>query len=902
MSEFVPSRLAPEPRIALLVLGMHRSGTSAFARVLNQLGAGLPKNLLPPSEANTAGHWEPERLVQLNETILGDMLSGWDDWAPIEFNRLSPAKRAEHSAHLQQEILSEFQGHQLFVLKDPRISRLAPLYLEALSAMQIEPRIVLPIRNPLAVAASLMSRNHIDASTAQLFWLRYVLDSENSTRGLRREFVEYEALMRDWRAVSAQLRDALDLPIAEPELEVQSEIDKFLQQDLQHFNATNDQLDADPSVLPWVRDAYRALIALSRDESDAKARAALDGVAAAFDDETRLFAPLAARMRGDSLRAHYRVWELEQETERQKQETTQAQGALAEAQRALADASRALSDFEHMLSNTKRELADTQRVLVETEQKSAAQLQAANEATERTAKERDVLAGDLLLREGRIAELGRALEKAHADIEYVRQSYLQSTSWKITAPLRALTSLARGIKTEPAANPANASSQMPVNGLLRALKFHGAHGAISKALHVARTRGALAMLRQGLKTIQLHAAAGHRAADAGPQQFLDERLEFTVQLGQRPAPALPSDPSVLIISETDLDQCIRYRIRNKIETFEAHGVRAGYGDIRDLFGSLSEMQFYRTLLIYRAPMHDLFMTYHNEARRLGMSILYDLDDPIFDASVLGGNANLKAIESHYRTGQLRDTSRFRQAMEASDYLLASTPGLADLMRRSVPGKDVFVWRNTADQRSLKVGASISAHSPRTSERTLIGYFSGSLAHEADFDQAAGALATILRQRPETDLLLFGHTRPRAELNAFGERIQTEKFSDYERYLEAVARCDVVIIPLVDDAFNRCKSVVRYLDAAIVQTPVIASAVGDYAELVRHGETGWLARSKADWAPLLDAVCADTRLRQSVGRRAREFVEAEFSTTSNMPDLSSELRSLVFGDARAHPDR
>lgn len=882
--EFAVSQLDPKPRIALLVLGMHRSGTSAVARFLSQLGAGLPKHLLAPSDGNQAGHWEPERIVQLNDAILGDLLSGWDDWSAIDLDALSALKRKSHIERIGAELSAEYHDQEVFVLKDPRICRLAPLYLEALDAQKIEPRIVATVRNALSVIASLKARNNIDLTTGQLFWLRHVLDAERATRGVARLFLDYERLLADWRGAAQRVLGELNLPLPEPEPTAASSIDAFLTQDLQHHHATASEADSSPDLLPWVRDAYRALRQLEQNEKDGEGRRALDRIAADFNADAKLFAPLAARMRGDSLRAHYRVWELEQSEQNARNELKRLGEGRENLAKELDAARQALGEAEQSLTATRLDLSIAQAARTTAE------------------SERDVLAGDALRAQAARAELGRELHKAHADIEYVRQSFLQSTSWKITAPLRAVMSLARNFRAGPRARASAPEAPGRFGGLLRAVRFHGARGAILKAAHIARTQGVGAMLRQGAKTIRLHAAAAQHAADSGPHQFLDERLEFAVQLGHRPAPSTPAEPSVYIISETDLDQCIRYRIRNKIETLEANDVRAAYGDLRDLYGSLSEMQFYRTLLIYRAPMHDLFMTYHDEARRLGMTILYDLDDPIFDPSVLGGNANLKVIESHYRTGQLRDTQRFRHAMEACDYLLASTPALAELMQRAAPAKPALVWRNVADRNSLLIGASIRARRAPRAGRLLVGYFSGSLAHEADFELALNGLTGLMAKRPEIDLLLFGHVRPRRQLAAFGHRVRTERFSHYDRYLEAVAECDVVVVPLVDNPFNRCKSVVRYLDAALVQTPVIASAVGDYAELVRHGENGWLARTELDWRNLLDAACADPDMRERVGRNAREFVEANFATVSHRPELPAELGALLFGDERAPAGR
>lgn len=70
-------------RRALVVLGMHRSGTSAAARVFSLLGAELPQNLLPPTEGNASGYWEPAALVAAHDSLLAELDSRWDDLCPL---------------------------------------------------------------------------------------------------------------------------------------------------------------------------------------------------------------------------------------------------------------------------------------------------------------------------------------------------------------------------------------------------------------------------------------------------------------------------------------------------------------------------------------------------------------------------------------------------------------------------------------------------------------------------------------------------------------------------------------------------------------------------------------------------------------------------------------------------
>src|SRR2546430_7862103 len=66
-----------------LVMGMHRSGTSAVTRVLNLLGLRLPRDLLSPAKSNELGFWEGREVVALNDNILLGLNRDWADPKPL---------------------------------------------------------------------------------------------------------------------------------------------------------------------------------------------------------------------------------------------------------------------------------------------------------------------------------------------------------------------------------------------------------------------------------------------------------------------------------------------------------------------------------------------------------------------------------------------------------------------------------------------------------------------------------------------------------------------------------------------------------------------------------------------------------------------------------------------------
>ena len=222
-------------RCCILVLGTHRSGTSALTRVINLLGAALPKNLMPPAPNNNeAGFWEPQNLWLLHDRMLREAGSRWDDWRKLDLGIFSPERLDFHKSEIRRLIEEEFGDAPLFVLKDPRICRFVPLYQDILGDMGIDLKYVLIHRHPLAVEASLRVRDQLPQACSQLLWLRYVLEAEKTTRGCMRKFLSYEALMADDGRHVKELARALAMTWPERSADPLAKIRSSLRQELQH--------------------------------------------------------------------------------------------------------------------------------------------------------------------------------------------------------------------------------------------------------------------------------------------------------------------------------------------------------------------------------------------------------------------------------------------------------------------------------------------------------------------------------------------------------------------------------------------------------------------------------------------------------------------------------------------
>ncbi|MFD2055894.1 hypothetical protein ACFSQT_23360 [Mesorhizobium calcicola] len=253
-------------RTAIIVVGMHRSGTSALARMFSLLGASLPRNLNPAGLGNETGHWEPEAAVRLNDEILGLAESPVNDVQGPSGEWLQRPAAQAFVDRLKDLIVEEYGDDPLFVLKDPRISLLFPLWRAALAKLEIRCVAVVISRNPVEVALSLAKRQGQGGDWQSwpldrggLLWLRYNLAAEEHTRDVDRAFCDYSTLLDDWRSVARRLGDELNIAWPKSIPDAAAEIDGFLSRELWHHQEPED-LDCRQGVWSaWIAPIFSEL-------------------------------------------------------------------------------------------------------------------------------------------------------------------------------------------------------------------------------------------------------------------------------------------------------------------------------------------------------------------------------------------------------------------------------------------------------------------------------------------------------------------------------------------------------------------------------------------------------------------------------------------------------------------
>lgn len=268
-------------RNAILVLGMHRSGTSCLTKVLGLRGAALPKRCLPLSENNQTGYWESSEILAIHEEILASVSSTWHDVSRFPRSWYGSELAAAFRQRLVAALNDEFDAAPLFVVKDPRACRLVELWLSVLDELNANPLIVIPVRNPLEVAASLRVRNGLDETQSLLLWLGHFLYAEKDSRGVKRCFVAYDELLGDWPRAIDRIERTLAISPSHDSRTADIEIEQFLRPELRNHHFEESATYPATRTAQWARAAHHWALGAIAGRPPSFAR--IDAVRAAFE-------------------------------------------------------------------------------------------------------------------------------------------------------------------------------------------------------------------------------------------------------------------------------------------------------------------------------------------------------------------------------------------------------------------------------------------------------------------------------------------------------------------------------------------------------------------------------------------------------------------------------------------
>jgi hypothetical protein len=207
------SAASPASGKLVVVLGMHRSGTTAIVRAMVALGAELGERVRAPA-AGVADHgfFEDFDVAQINQELLAAAGVPWHTVGDIGLDRIAPAQLDALRARAADTLREKCTG-RTFALKDPRLARLMPFWQPVFEQIGVPVVYVIAVRNPVSVARSLAKRDDMAEAQAYALWLAHVVPALRETQRKARAFVDYDRMMDDPAGELSRLASTLQMQV-----------------------------------------------------------------------------------------------------------------------------------------------------------------------------------------------------------------------------------------------------------------------------------------------------------------------------------------------------------------------------------------------------------------------------------------------------------------------------------------------------------------------------------------------------------------------------------------------------------------------------------------------------------------------------------------------------------------
>ena len=366
-------------------------------------------------------------------------------------------------------------------------------------------------------------------------------------------------------------------------------------------------------------------------------------------------------------------------------------------------------------------------------------------------------------------------------------------------------------------------------------------------------------------------------------EYVAEKTDYPVSILEdiiNKFKAVPREQYILLIDgvENIIPQCTRYRVLNKAEQLRKHGFEVMVTNLSDF--QLSMAQNASHIIIYRSPISPELLRLCHMAQDYGKPIFYDIDDLVFDTVYTDQLSYTQGLNSVEKGNYDAGVRNYGYMLENCDGAITSTNQLQEELYKYQ--SKVLLNRNLASDDLIAISSQYIKDYSQTSDIVKIGYFSGSISHNENFELIKPAIKQLLTKYSNVQLHIVGILDIPQDMKPFENQIVTHDYVDWDKLPALISEVDINLAPLVDSIFNRAKSEIKWIEAALVKVPTVASKIGAFSDAVVNGETGLLATDD-QWFDKLEALVLSPELRQKIADAAYRAV-LENCTLSKKDDM------------------
>ena len=346
---------------------------------------------------------------------------------------------------------------------------------------------------------------------------------------------------------------------------------------------------------------------------------------------------------------------------------------------------------------------------------------------------------------------------------------------------------------------------------------------------------------------------------------------------------------VLFINGCYLPHPSRYRVTHQREQLWAGNVSNNEVFYTDL--TLEMVRMYRVFVFFRCPYTDLIGEFIVRAKENHKVVLYDIDDLMIDRDYTKTIKYLNTMSESELNSYYEGIDLNQKTLQMCDGAITTTERMAEELKKYVP--EVYINRNVASEEMLKLSEEALKNRQVAEDKKIrMGYFSGSITHNDDIQMILPVIVRLMKKYKDINLVISGELTLPSELKEFAERVETTPFGDWRKLPELIASVDINLAPLEESVFNEAKSENKWVEAALVKVPTVASKVGAFDRMIEHGKNGYLCSNENEWEETLSKLIEDEELRRKIGNEAFVYCKQQCTTVYTAVGFTDYIRSIM----------
>jgi|GEM_PF-93008 Predicted glycosyltransferases len=316
----------------------------------------------------------------------------------------------------------------------------------------------------------------------------------------------------------------------------------------------------------------------------------------------------------------------------------------------------------------------------------------------------------------------------------------------------------------------------------------------------------------------------------------------------------------------------RYRVEHFREQLLIQGVDTDFIMVDHLADQTIN---YDAVVFYRLRFHSKVEGFVKQCHRDGIKVYYDIDDFIFEYAKIKHLEFLKGIDY---VDFANDSKRVKRCMNLCDGFITSTENMKTAIKDSFPDKPVVINRNVASMEMAVLSSMAEKGKAKDNGKIILGYFSGSKTHDKDFETISNVILRLFKKYDNLYLKTVGVLDVGDEFKEFRNRMIHVDFVNWRELPKLIASVDINLMPLEDTFFHACKSENKWMEAAFVSVPTVASWNEELDRMIQNDVTGYLCKTETEWFDILSKLIESFDLRSRIASTANDFVLENCITT------------------------